>query len=176
MGYAIVRAAHHATHIIAWMIGLLKKHRTGDTASGLFLILIGAITLGASSTIAKGAVGRLHPNILPVTLGVVLLIGGVWLIIRAQSKQNQDKVGEWPDPAGWRNWGIAFAMMALYAAIIQPLGFVFTTAVFITAFIWHFGKCKALIALAWGCGTAGFLYGLFIGLLQMNLPIGPFGF
>jgi putative tricarboxylic transport membrane protein len=155
---------------------LIKTVRAGDIASGLALAVIGTITLVASTRIAAGASGRLHPRTLPVTLGIVLLAGGGWLIVRARSMRDQDRTVEWPDPAGWRTWGIALAMMSLYAALMQPLGFLLATAIFVAAFIWYFGRHKIWVALAWSCGTAGFLYGLFIWLLQMGLPAGPFGF
>ena len=155
---------------------MLKTLRGGDIASGLFLIVIGAITLAASMTIAAGAGGRLHPRTLPVAIGALLVAGGAWLIVRARSKQYQDKTIDWPDRAGWRNWYAALALMALYAALMQALGFLLTTGVFVVTFIWYFGKYKIWVALAWGGGTVAFIYFLFIRLLQMEFPAGVLAF
>jgi putative tricarboxylic transport membrane protein len=151
---------------------LIKTLRAGDTASGVFLILIGGITLIAAMQIRSSIGGMLHPATLPVILGAMLVAGGGWLIFRARAKSYTDKPIEWPDRAGWRNWGVALAMMMLYAALMQPLGFLLTTLVFITAFIWYFGKYKTWVAFAWGLGTVLFIYVLFIWLLQMAFPSG----
>lgn len=155
---------------------MLKTLRGGDTASGIFLILVGAITLAASMTIAEGAGGRLHPRTLPVTVGALLIIGGAWLIFYARMPQYRDKVVDWPDRAGWRRWGVALVMMLLYAALMQPLGFILTTFIFVVAFIWYFGNFKPWVALVWGFGTVAFIYLLFIRLLQMEFPAGILAF
>lgn len=155
---------------------MLKTLRAGDGASGVFLIVVGAIALAASTTIAAGAGGRLHPRTLPIAIGALLVLGGAWLIVRARSKQYQDQAIDWPDRAGWRNWYAALALMALYAALMQALGFITTTFIFIAAFIWYFGKFKPWVALAWGFGTVAFIYLLFIRLLQMELPAGWLAF
>lgn len=155
---------------------MLKTLRGGDTASGIFLMLVGAITLAASMTIAEGAGGRLHPRTLPLTVGALLIIGGAWLIFYARMPQYRDKSVDWPDRAGWRRWGVALVMMSLYAALMQPLGFVLTTFIFVVAFIWYFGNFKPWVAFAWGFGTVAFIYLLFIRLLQMEFPAGILAF
>lgn len=155
---------------------MLKTLRGGDTASGIFLLLLGALTLAASMTIAEGAGGRLHPRTLPITIGALFIIGGAWLIFYARTPQYRDKAIDWPDRAGWRRWGVALVMMFLYAALMQPLGFILTTFIFIVAFIWYFGNFKPWVALAWGFGTVAFIYLLFIRLLQMEFPAGIFTF
>lgn len=155
---------------------MLKTLRGGDTAAGICLIVIGAIALAASTTIAAGAGGRLHPRTLPVAIGALLVIGGAWLMFYARAKQYRDKEIDWPDRAGWRMWSVALVMMALYAALMQPLGFVLTTFLFVVAFIWYFGKFKPWVALVWGFGTVAFIYVLFIWLLQMEFPAGVFAF
>lgn len=155
---------------------MLKTLRGGDIVSGIFLILIGAITLAASTTIAAGAGGRLHPRTLPVAIGALLLCGGAWLIGHARAARYPDKAIDWPDRAGWRNWGVALAMMTLYAALMPLLGFIVTTFIFVAAFIGYFGRFKIWVALAWGLGTVAFIYLLFIRLLQMEFPAGLFSF
>lgn len=155
---------------------MLKTLRGGDTAAGIFLTLVGAITFAAALTIAEGAGGRLHPRTLPMTVGALLVIGGAWLIFYARMPQYRDKAIDWPDRAGWRRWGIALVMMMLYAALMQPLGFILTTFIFVIVFIWYFGEFRPWVALAWGFGTVAFIYLLFIRLLQMEFPAGIFSF
>lgn len=155
---------------------MLKTLRGGDIVSGIFLIIVGVVALAASMTIMEGAGGRLHPRTLPMTIGALLVLGGAWLILYARTRQYRDKAIDWPDRAGWRNWAVALVMMILYAALMQPLGFVLTTFIFVVAFIWYFGKFKPWVALAWGFGTVAFIYLLFIRLLQMEFPAGIFSF
>jgi len=151
---------------------LIKTLRAGDIASGIFLVIIGGVTLIAALQIRSSIGGMLHPATLPVILAGLLVVGGGWLIVRARAKSYTDQPIDWPSREGWRNWGVALAMMMLYAALMQPLGFLLTTLLFITAFIWYFGKSKTWVAFAWGLGTVLFIYVLFIWLLQMAFPAG----
>ncbi|MBI5303247.1 MAG: tripartite tricarboxylate transporter TctB family protein [Chloroflexi bacterium] len=152
---------------------MIKTLRAGDVASGIFLIVIGGVALTASAQIASSVGGMLHPRTLPVILGVLLVVGGGWLIVRARAKDYTDKLIDWPDRAGSKQWWVALALMVFFALLMQPLGFLLTTLIFITAFIWYFGKYKSWVALAWGIGTVVFIYVLFIWLLQMDFPSGP---
>lgn len=151
---------------------MIKTLRAGDIASGVFLIVVGAVTFAAALQIRSAIGGMLHPATLPVILAGVLVVGGAWLIVRARAHAYTDQPIEWPSREGWRNWGVALAMMMLYAALMPPLGFLLTTFVFVTAFIWYFGKSKTWVAFAWGLGAALFIYVLFIWLLQMAFPSG----
>ncbi len=155
---------------------MIKTLRAGDTAAGIFLSGVGVIALLASMQIASSMSGMLHPRTLPVILSILLILGGAWLVLRARAPQYTDKPIEWPDPAGWKRWGLALAFMASYALLMPGLGFLLTTFLFTTTFIAYFGKYKIWVAFAWGLGTVGFIYVLFVWLLQMDFPAGPFPF
>lgn len=151
---------------------MIKNLRAADIASGIFLIIIGAITIAGAASIASSVGGIMHPRTLPMMIGVVLVAGGAWLIFRTFSKWYEDKPIEWPDRRGWIGWLVSLLIMVLYAALMQPLSFLLTSGLFVAAFIWYFGKYSVWFAAAWSVGTIVFVYALFIWLLSMELPAG----
>jgi putative tricarboxylic transport membrane protein len=151
---------------------VIRTLRSADIASGIFLAVIGAVTLGGSVLITSAAGARLHPRTLPIIIGIALVSGGTWMIFRAVSIKYEDKPVEWPDRQGSIRWAVALLMLAVYAYLMQILGFMLTSALFVTAFIWYFGRYKPWFAIAWGAATIAFIYALFIWLLKMELPTG----
>jgi putative tricarboxylic transport membrane protein len=151
---------------------MMKNLRAGDIVSGVFLIAVGSITLAGASNIVSAVGGKMHPRTLPMVLGIVLLAGGVWLIARTFSKEYQDKPIEWPPPGGGVRWFVSLSMMVIYAGMMQVLGFLLSSGLFVSGFVWYFGKHRAWFAIAWGVGTMVFIYALFIWLLSMELPAG----
>lgn len=150
----------------------MKNLRAGDIASGIFLILLGAITVVGASRIVSAVGGKMHPRTLPMVLGVVLLAGGAWLIVRTFSHKYQDKPIQWPDRQGSVRWFASLAMIVLYGGLMQPLGFLVSSGLFVGGFVWYFGDYRIWFAIAWGVGTMAFIYALFIWLLSMEMPAG----
>ncbi len=151
---------------------MLKNIRAGDIASGIFLIVVGAITIAGASSIVSSVGGKMHPRTLPMVLGIVLVGGGSWLIFHTFLKEYHNKPIEWPDRKGWLRWCVSLVMMALYGVLMQLLGFLLSSCLFVAAFIWYFGNYRIWFAIAWGVGTMIFIYALFVWLLSMELPAG----
>jgi putative tricarboxylic transport membrane protein len=156
---------------------MIRTGRSGDILSGLILALLGLLTAWASMSIAEGAGGRLHPRTFPLILGVLLCIGGLGLFFNAWIKgSGQEKAIDWPDRKGWKSWAVALASMALYVGLSDPLGFLISTFLFVAGFIWYFGRYNPAVALLYALGLAGFVYFIFIRLLELTLPMGPLSF
>ncbi|MGA3173254.1 MAG: tripartite tricarboxylate transporter TctB family protein [Syntrophorhabdales bacterium] len=151
---------------------MIKSLRAGDIVSGAFLIAVGAATIAGATRIEWSTGGVLHPRTLPMLLGIALAAGGVWLMVLAFSKKYEDKPLEWPDRRGRLLWLASLGMMVLYGALMPVLGFLATSGLFVSGFIWYFGKYKIWFAAAWGLGAVIFIYALFIWLLGMEMPSG----
>jgi putative tricarboxylic transport membrane protein len=156
---------------------VLKTKRSGNIACGLFLAVLGLVAAWASMDIDEGAGGNLHPRNFPLLLGVCLLGGGVALAASSWvSRAGRDALIDWPDRSGWKFWTIAFISLAAYVGLSDPLGFPLCTFLFVVGFIWYFGRYNPLVAVAWAAGTVIFVYFVFIKLLEMTMPMGPFSF
>lgn len=146
-------------------------------AAGVFLAFLGLLTFFASTQIAKGAGGQLHPRTFPLILGVLLFMGGLLLALKAYaSGQGGDQVIEWPDRRGWKYWMVAFLSIAAYIGFSPILGFLLSTFLFVAGFIWYFSRYKSALTIAYALGTVLFIYFLFVRLLQLTLPLGPLSF
>ena len=76
------------------------------------------------------------------------------------------------DGATWKRLAIVLALLAGYAVLFEPLGFIISTVLFATVTSRLLGavwKRAALFGL--GVGVGGYL--LCAGLLDLNLPAGP---
>lgn len=155
----------------------MRTKRSGDIAAGIFLNLIGLVTFWASWQIAEGAGGQLHPRTFPLILGTLLFCGGSILAISSyRSSRGKDQKIEWPDYQGWKYWVMGLVSMAAYIGLLPIIGFIIGTFFFVAFFTWYFGKYKPIYIAIYALGTAFFVYLLFVRLLQLTLPLGPFSF
>jgi putative tricarboxylic transport membrane protein len=156
---------------------VLRTKRTGNIASGAFLALLGVVAAWASTDIGEGAGGNLHPRTFPLLIGICLFLGGAGLAVSSYlSKDAADKPIDWPDRSGWKFWITALASLIVYVGLSDPLGFLICTFLFVAGFIWHFGRYSPVVAVAWALGVVGFVYFVFVRLLDMTLPLGPLSF
>lgn len=156
---------------------MIRTRRSADILSGLLLAMLGFLTAWASMSIAEGAGGRLHPRTFPLILGGLLAIGGLGLSFNALFRRSgQEKAIDWPDRKGWKSWMVALAAMTLYIGLSDPLGFLIGTFLFVAGFIWYFGRYNPAVALLFALGLVGFVYFIFIRLLELTLPMGPLSF
>jgi hypothetical protein len=156
---------------------VLQTKRSGNIASGVFLAVLGSVAAWASLGIDEGAGGNLHPRTFPLLIGVCLLLGGGGLAaVSWASKAGADRRIEWPDRGGWKLWAIALVSLIAYVTLCGPLGFPICSFVYVLGFIWYFGHYSPLVAAAWALGVVAFVYFVFVRLLEMTLPMGPFTF
>jgi putative tricarboxylic transport membrane protein len=156
---------------------MIRTGRSGDILTGFLLAALGCLTAWASMSIAAGGGGRRPPPTFPLILGVLLCIGGLGLCFNAWIKRSgEEKAIDWPDRKGWMSWAVALASMVLYVGLSGPLGFLISTFLFVAGFIWYFGRYSPAVALLYALGLVGFVYFVFIRLLELTLPMGPLSF
>lgn len=131
------------------------------------LLLIIAIAFGIQgwTYVSPGFTDVLGARLFPLSITALMVPLAIALFVAGHAAK------EWPNRHAWLVLAIALGTLALYALLVEPLGFVVaTTAVFVI-----FGK---LFAARWWQGLiagvigALVLYALFVWALDLYLPIG----
>jgi len=152
----------------------LKTQRSADIAGGLFLAFLGLVTLYASTTIKGGLEERLPPRTLPYVIGFIILISGVFLAIRSWRFRGEDPTIKWPERRGTVRILVTLVSLLIYIALMGPLGLPLSTFFFISFLVWYLGRYRIFYSLFIGFLSGLISYLLFIYLLELSFPVGPF--
>jgi len=148
-----------------------------DQWSSLFWLICGLAFCIASITHGVGDLHNPGTGFTPFLAGVAISIfSGIGLV---KSTLRQKKGIRWKSPLKGAMWGRALLTVAAlfaYALLLTPLGFTLCTALCV-AFLFRVGKFyRWSVAIPGGLVTAFATYGLFVALLKVQLPRGPWGF
>ena len=152
----------------------MRTQRSADIAGGCFLALLGLVTLLAASQITGGLEERLPPRTLPYTVGVIILISGALLAIRSWRFRGEDPVIKWPDRRGTIRVLITLVSLGIYLALMEPLGLPLSTFLYVSFTVWYLGKYRIWYPLLIGFLSGSISYLVFIYLLELSFPPGPF--
>ena len=153
----------------------MRSQRKCDIAAGTFIALLGAVVIVAASQIRGDVEERLPPRTLPYVVGFMTLAGGLGLAVKSYRFRGEDPEIEWPEKDGWVRIGVNLLLLALFTALMDPLGMPITTGLYVTGAIWYMDRKRILAALLTGAGSAVAVYYLFIKLLGLTFPLGPLG-
>ncbi|MGB3009772.1 MAG: tripartite tricarboxylate transporter TctB family protein [Mycobacterium sp.] len=141
-------------------------------AGGTFVALglafaLGGRTYGIGSTLAMG------PGFVPVVLGVILTALGAFIIVAAFRGGNPHdrEVADERGPVPWVQGGMLVAGIVFFGGTVEGLGLAPTLLV--TTFVAALA-CRGvgpLKALAISVGLTVLCLGIFVGLLQLRLPL-----
>jgi len=151
----------------------LRSQRKCDTVAGAFIALLGAVVIVAASQIRGDVEERLPPRTLPYVVGFMTFAGGLLLAVKSHRFRGEDPEIEWPEKDGWVRIGVNLLLLALFTALMDPLGMPITTALYVATAIWYMDRKRILAALLTGAGSAVVVYYLFIKLLGLTFPLGP---
>ena len=152
----------------------MKTQRSADLICGIFLILLGLVVFYASSRITGGLEERLPPRTLPYLIATLILITGALLAVRSWRFRGTDFPIDWPDRRGTRRILVCLAALVIYIGLMEPLGLPLSTFLYISFSVWYIGRQRIPYALLVGFLSAGASYLIFIYLLGLNFPVGPF--
>jgi len=152
----------------------LKTQRSADIAGGCFLTFLGLVTIFAATRIKGGMEERLPPRTLPYVIGFIILVSGVFLAIRSWRFRGEDPVIKWPDRPGTIRIFVTLVSLLIYIALMGLLGLPLSTFLFISFLVWYLGRYRILYALFIGFLSGLISYILFIYLLELSFPVGPF--
>jgi putative tricarboxylic transport membrane protein len=153
----------------------LRSQRKCDLVAGAFIALLGAVVILAASQIRGDVEERLPPRTLPYAVGIMTFAGGVGLAVKSYRFHGEAPEIQWPEKDGWVRIGVNLLLLALFAALMDPLGMPITTGLYVAGAIWYMDRKRILGALLTGVGSAVVVYYLFIRLLELTFPLGPLG-
>jgi putative tricarboxylic transport membrane protein len=152
---------------------IVRTQRSADLASGCFLALLGLVVIAAASQITGGMEERLPPRTLPYTTGVAVLVTGAALAVRSWRSREPDAPIKWPDREGSIRVLVSLGALAVYVAVLNPLGMPIATVLFIAFLVWYLGRTGLVYAALVGLASGATVFFLFIRLLELSLPAGP---
>jgi len=153
----------------------LRGQRKCDIAAGAFIALLGAVVIVAASQIRGDVEERLPPRTLPYAVGLMTLAGGLGLAVKSFRFHGEDPSVQWPEKDGWIRIGVNLLLLALFTALMDPLGMPIATGLYVAGAIRYMDRRRVLTALLTGAGSALVVYYLFIRLLGLTFPLGPLG-
>jgi hypothetical protein len=153
----------------------MKTQRAGDIASGVFLGLLGLVTIIAALRIKGAPDVVMQPRTLPLILGWTIGFCGVVLTVRAWRYRGGDVLVAWPDRAGTGRVLVTLGSLAAFLSAMVPLGLPLGAAFLVAFLTWYLGGYRIIWAALMGLATGGTIYLVFIRLLELSFPIGPLG-
>lgn len=133
-----------------------------DRVFGLIALITAVAYLAAASQIQTNFFsGEFLPKLFPYLIGGVAALCALMLIFRP------DPEPEWPGLSTWLAMGLAVVVLAIYAVLLTPLGFILPT-IFAAGMLSYQISPRALPALLSGVGLA---LGLFV-LFKFALGLG----
>ncbi|WP_166268980.1 tripartite tricarboxylate transporter TctB family protein [Marinobacter caseinilyticus] len=139
----------------------------GDRILGLGLFVL-AIAYGWAAQQWPepfGGAETVGPETFPTILSVVLALSSVYLIVKP------DPDAHWPAGRTAAEILLSIAILVIYAALLEPLGFVIATTVAVGTLCWRMGA-RPKPALVTGFVSAVVVFVLFNNLLELSLPGG----
>ena len=152
----------------------MKTQRSADIAGGSFIALLGLATLIAGTQITGELEERLPPRTLPYVVGSILLICGAILALRSWRFRGIDPAIKWPDRRGAIRIVVSIVSLSLYLASMDLLGLPLSTFLYVSFSVWYLGKYRPWYPLLIGFLSGVTAYVVFIYLLELSFPIGPF--
>lgn len=152
----------------------MKTQRNADIVLGCLFALFGILIIYASTLITSGTPHKLPPKTFPMVVGILLLICGSALAVKSWSVREADLAIKWPDREGVRTILVVLASIAGYILLLNPLGLPIASFLYIAFSIWYLKRSKWMLAIVISAVTAGISYFLFIRLLALSFPAGPF--
>ena len=154
----------------------MNKAETG--AGAVFVAIGGWMLLGAIKMpyFVEGVPG---PGFLPLWIalgiivsGVVLTAKGFWPRLAAPDEEGVT----WPQAAGWRRVVLMLGAMAVSLVVLEKLGFMVTTTLFMVVVVFGLGVRSRWVLATVPLVSAVMLYVIFAVWLRVPLPKGILAF
>lgn len=144
-----------------------------ERRAGIFLLLLGiAVMYYAIVDLKLGTITQPGPGLFPFISGAgIAILSTIWILTNLKSMQQIEplwKKGELRTPV------LAIFIITAYTALLDPLGYILSTVLFLVAWQFFIEREKWLkTALITVIGTVA-MYLLFSSLLSVPLPEGIF--
>jgi putative tricarboxylic transport membrane protein len=145
------------------------------TAGAVLLALALAFGAGALQQYAYWGPNGPGPAFLPFWLGVVMAVLATLLL--AGALRSRDAGADWlPGSEGLRRLAIVVGVTIVFVALLNVLGMVLGTVLFLIVLMRFLDRCAWPLTLAVALATAAFIYLVFARWLRVPLPVGLLGF
>lgn len=139
-----------------------------DFVSGLIFIAFGLAAIIIGSNYSLGTAARMGPGYFPRILGILLLVLGAALSLRAL-KIKGDRLPHWY----WRPILVVLGSVIAFGLVVTHLGLVFSTIGLVFAASAASHEFRPKEALVSGVLLAALTVGVFVFGLNLQLPIWP---
>jgi putative tricarboxylic transport membrane protein len=150
----------------------MRTLRTADLVTGALAIAAGLVTLVASRGIKAMAGESLDPRTLPTMVGWAMILAGAGIVYSGWRYRGDPVPVHWPDGSGLRRLAATTALLLLYVALIEPIGFPLVTAAFVAAHSWYLGRYRPWATIVGGLASGLVVYYVFMQLLELTFPLG----
>ena len=130
-----------------------------------------AFSAGALKQYQWWGPGGPGPAFLPFWLGLVMALLAIMLLVR--SIKQRDPGSAWiPRGEGLRDILVVLGVTIMFVALLNVLGMVIGTALYLAVLIRYLGKHRWWVIAAIACGAAGFNWLVFVHWLRVPFPEG----
>lgn len=150
--------------------------RNADRISAA-LLLAGAVAFSAAALkfYAYSSPDGPGPAFLPFWLGLAMaLLAGAMLVRSLRARERG--TGWAPRGVALRHVAVVLGATVAFAALIQTLGMILGSALFLAVLMRYLDRNRWPLVLAVAAGAAGFNYLVFAYWLRVPFPVGPLGF
>ena len=148
-----------------------------EAIAGALVVAVGAALLVAASRFPFLLSGIPGPGFLPLFISFGILGAGVVLLINAcRASQSPAKSIAWATASGWKRVAQMLLAMAASFWLLDTLGFVAVTVVFMAVMLWALGERSWSIFATVPLLSAIGLYVVFAVWLRVPLPKGIINF
>ena len=145
----------------------------GDRFSSAVLLVFGLYLVYEALQMRFGSVARPGPGFYPTLLAVLLVAVSGVLLVRSLSRREERLQVDFGARTG--HIGITIAAIALYAAVLEAVGFLLCTFVLVFMLLVGIGKVPWLRSLVLASGGTALFYVIF-SWIGIALPDGVLGF
>ncbi len=154
---------------------MMNWRRTG---SAVFLLLFGIVVCFEAGKLNVGRMVRPGPGFFPFWLSIALIATSLGMLIpRKRERVDPTSLSE----SAWkgRNWGkalLSLVAIVLYSFFLETLGYCIATAGLMFFLFWVVGGQGWVVVISGSLISSLLTYALFRLWLQVQLPVGLWGF
>jgi hypothetical protein len=146
--------------------------RSADRVTAVLLLAFSvAFAAGALKQYSWWGPGGPGSAFLPFWLGVVMFLLALMFLIRSLKDKNPG--ASWlPRGEGLRDMLVVLGVTIAFVALLNVLGMVIGTAVYLAVLIWYLGRHRWWVTLGIAIAAAGFNWLVFVHWLRVPMPEG----
>ncbi len=148
-----------------------------ETVVGAVVVALGVFILLEALKFPYFLEGVPGPGFLPLWTSFGVIGTGLVLAAKGMWRRPVPQEGiQWPEASGWRRVGLMFGALAVSLLLLEMLGFMVTTTLFMAVVVFCLGGRSWRVLASIPVLSAIGLYGIFAVWLRVPLPKGVFAF